>query len=190
MIGAVNDCDAGVRMVKALAERQPAKSGAQHDDVNLFVPTHALNLNQPKNMAMGRKVDVTDAEAATENPPEPTLRRCEYGLALSSSEENPDEDAQPESHAHGLIGMLANDAIRGPGTRQRLLLEAFAPGFNPRQRIFKLHAGGFGEVAATRLDQGLGILHEQGHILGQLFQRRIFRREILKIDFHKIWFPP
>ena len=128
--------------------------------------------------------------AANENPPKPALRLCEYGSALFSSEENPDEDAQPEGHTHGLIGMLANDAIRGPGTRQRLVLEAFAPGFNPGQRSFELHAGRFREVAAARLDQGLGILHEQGHILGQLFQGRIFRREILEIDFHKIWFPP
>lgn len=55
MIRAVHDGDSRVRVAKMLAEGQPAKARAQHDDLNWLVSIHALNLRQQRANAIVRK---------------------------------------------------------------------------------------------------------------------------------------
>lgn len=84
--------------------------------MKLFMLFHPAILNEPQVDALGRKVDPSMSGLGDGRPSKPQPFGCALGgLALPPTQEHAENEAQPEHHAHGLVGILTNDPIRGVG---------------------------------------------------------------------------
>lgn len=76
MVGAINQRDAGVGMVKFFAELKSAKTRAENHDMNLFAFRHGDNLSEAEEKAIGRKprMDTNKHKSGTKQKPRLRLR--------------------------------------------------------------------------------------------------------------------
>src|SRR5438477_8323794 len=90
----------------------------------------------------------------------------ELCMLLFSVDEDPQQDADAESDANGLVGMVANHAIGGPGAGRGLFLNVIPGGFpsgaNPAgsflARLRHFSGGGF-DLLARLAGGGFGLFH-------------------------------